>query len=54
MLLAQFFDSQKPGPTPFREVASIAPEWPLIRKEMPQKGPAKSMNVACIQRNPFN
>ena len=28
---------QRPGPTPFREVVSIAPECTLIRKEMRHK-----------------
>ena len=28
---------QRPGPTPFREVVAIAPEWTRIRKEMRQK-----------------
>ena len=35
--LRSFLTPQKLGPTPFREVAAIAPEWPLIRKEMPEK-----------------
>ena len=37
MRLSPALELQRPGPTPFREVGSIAPEWTLVRKEMRQK-----------------
>jgi hypothetical protein len=53
-LLTQLLTPQRPGPTPFREVASIAPEWLLIRKGMPEKGTKKRSAVAQNQRKSSN
>ena len=36
-MFSHFQLSQRPGPTPFREVIAIAPEWTWIRKEMRDK-----------------